>query len=136
MVGITDGPHSALAWEFVQFLIPAFTVAEGIPPWRMDAPNPAVSMFTPIAPNLFYSHYTTVLQIYQEMWPARPMGFPERQDAALDRLLAYSHMPMAPNPWVPIVLLRPSFDSLMHGLLSPQEAAQQMHNTVSLWLIE
>ena len=136
MVSIAQGPHSALAWEFVQHLIPAFTATANTPPRPGRTIDPTMSMYTPIVRSLFHEHFTTVFQTYQERWGVRPMRFPERQDAALERLLAYNQMPIVPIPWVPTELLSTSLERLMQGVISPQEAAQQMHNAVSLWLIE
>ena len=53
-----------------------------------------------------------------------------------ETILAWAEMPMAPVPKFTFDFLQQDIEQFLHGILTPQEAAQRMHNRVALWLIE
>ena len=61
----------------------------------------------------------------------------KRIDAAIERIAHYNEQPMAMlHPMIPHGLIQDNFDMFRQGLLTPQEFAQRLQNTISLWLIE
>jgi len=55
---------------------------------------------------------------------------------AIQRLSGYNEMPIAIAPFVPITLYEGVMDGLLGGFITPEDAAQQLQNSITLWLIE
>jgi len=130
-----------LAWEFIQFLLPA--VMDDTGGWWFGRE----SLSSPINRALAESHLTNALDMaFSPSWLHQLTRFVDIHDGgdreqaisdAVTRLETLNEMPMAINEHVnTLQILFSSVNDLMLGVVSPEEAAQEMHNRISLWLIE
>jgi len=85
-------------------------------------PNPRVSMLQPILPIAGgrECEYNRAAQL----------------DSAMERLRDYLNRPMVSRLFLPMELSHPAFEEFMAEIISAHEAANQIHNRISLWLIE
>ena len=147
---ITAVADGALAWEFTQHLIYTYANATGRLA-MMDDGSPAGwgynSFATPILRSLFpgakVHNFERVLNGWFRGQPGAFLGFdtPESRarqfENAINRIAAYNEQPMGMlAPQIPWGLYIYAFDYFVRGIISAEEAAQRMHNAVSLWLIE
>jgi ABC-type glycerol-3-phosphate transport system substrate-binding protein len=150
IVCISARADGALAWEFTQPLIHAYTNPEGraaFTEWGSPAEWGSNSLATPISRSLFEPHTRRgFYEAFNYLDQSRATQFPgaespaERSrmiDSAINRMLAYYEMPMgllSPNiPWELFSEARMQFES---GVITAEAAAQRMHNSIALWLIE
>lgn len=148
---ISAGGDGLLAWEFVQHLLTVMlqttvydriTIGYGntITPFFGDG-----SISIPIRREDFRPHMENVLnRAFREDGRARTfMGIPnssaERVDIyedAIARKQAFIEMPVAMMPFMPFELFEDHLDAFLLGSISSQEAANEIHNRIALWLIE
>ena len=125
---ITRAGNTALAWDFVRHLIGTglqITEQEGRFP-RVDLMN------APIERERFSAHFANVIDSLSSFNCANQRSL----DDIKNRVVVYSEMPIAPPPLVHLHFLEEPIYFLVRGLATPEETAQRLHNTVSLWLIE
>ena len=63
----------------------------------------------------------------------------QEMDAAVSRIARYNEMPISRPPLFPAGLvagIEDVIEQLVRGTITPESAAQQIHNRVFLWLIE
>lgn len=144
---ITASADSQLAWEYVQQLISAFVYLQehdsgcDFPIYR--------TITTPIRRDYFMPQAFDALEygLGDFMRAGRPdITFPTQQEqtqaleAAVARLARYSEMPVSPPFLVPSGLFANVLDTYLRlplgTVFGAQETAQELHNRVSLWLIE
>ena len=137
VTAIADGD---LAWEFIQHLI-YVTVnptrqAQYNDGWH--APWGRYTLNTPISRAYFETHFTENLaRIFDDTHLGEAPYAPEQVGRALARVANYNEMPMAyRNMPIPRSLYWDILEQFIRGLITPEDAAQQLHNRVSLWLIE
>ena len=131
----SDG-ESALAWEFMQHLIPVMTM---IVPENINR-----TMAIPIKQAYLVPHFSALFEEYADLLHDHFnfLGMQdgnEREDSihhAMERLWAFAQMPIASMPWVPAGMFEDDLDQLLRGLITPRDAAVRMHNRMALWLIE
>ena len=128
--------NSTLAWEFMQYMLNTFI------DFHSNTNVPFFNGFdTPIARNLFNANF--------EMWMTERLGrfgnfYGEiryrinENDShnALERLYMYSQMPIARFSHVPVHIVIESIFLMKQGTETAEEAAQRLHNLVTLWLTE
>ena len=147
---ITAAGDSALAWEFMIYLLEAYYAPIGRaavePIWGTPVDWANESLATPIKRTHFESKTRMALEAYSN-WPGTGFtythGSPERIreiDNAIQILAAQNEMPAAHiNPFFPPLvwdIISPILENLQHGLITTEAAAQQIHNSIQLWLIE
>jgi len=137
VTAIADGD---LAWEFIQHLI-YVTVnptrqAQYNDGWH--APWGKYTLNTPISRAYFETHFTENLaQIFDDTHLGEAPYTPEQVGRALAKVANYNEMPMAyRNMPIPRSLYWDILEQFIRGLITPEDAAQQLHNRISLWLIE
>ena len=157
---ITATGDGELAWELTRHMIYAYTnPAAGktvLPRSFVPAPWGRNSLATPILRSLFRDHtMRSFEEIFDELgtdddsdniWAQRLQTFVGFDDSvnrthqfenAINRIAAYNEMPMGLlMPMIPGNLFREPYEQFMLGLIDAETAAQRMHNTISLWLIE
>ena len=143
VAAITRSGNSALAWEFIRHLYSAGDQVDFIPGRPLDvmvgnsrAPIGRFTMAIPIARDLFYPHYERIFDNASQDFVAGFMETRAGREQAMEWLTEISEMPVAPVPMIPLAVVEDAFEMLMNGILTPEEAAQRMHNAVSLWLME
>ena len=151
---------SALAWEFTQYFIEAMVEPVGVAVADPAFPNVPLGVgrhcnATPIRRELFEGHlkaglytavdwesrvrqHTGLESVFAEgvVNPATRQGY---IDAAVERVAAYNRMPVVALPFFPEGLtaaLTETIENFIRGTITTQAAAQDIHNRVSLWLIE
>jgi hypothetical protein len=139
--------NGQLAWEFVQYLIPAmlnhFSPRPGTPAFRSFGVD---SLVSPINKADFDSHInralTGALGRPHDLVPF--VGIHDggvRRDAirnATAVLAEINERPVAimEGHNIPVGILTDTLNSLLLGTSTPQATAQELHNRISLWLIE
>ena len=143
-----DGP---LAWEFIMNLLSVRMFYSTPQPGHQQL-DPLFTFNTPILRSYFEPHRRTVfnhvLSRLEEMGH-RVEGMAEIELAedrvvvesqlradAIARISMYNEMPIAISPFVPRSLYESVLDGLLAGFTAPEEAAHQLQNSLSLWLIE
>jgi len=137
---VTTRADGALAWEFIQHLI-YVTVnptrqAQYNDEWH--APWGRYTLNTPISRVYFETHFTENLaRIFDDAHLGEAPYAPGQVRRALARVVGYNEMPMTyRNMPIPRSLYFDILEQFIRGLITPEDAAQQLHNRVSLWLIE
>ena len=150
-----------LSWEFTRHFMHAVAYPVGLaqlhPPWNVAPTNAGNNnLATPIERALFESQITRSMKnavevigtqyrhrhIFRLPFPDyinTPGGQARVAEYALQRLAVYNEMPVVHPPFFPAGVvdgLTGILDNFLLGITTPQAAAQQMHNMVSLWLIE
>ncbi|MCL2285660.1 MAG: hypothetical protein FWC32_04765 [Firmicutes bacterium] len=149
---ISTAADGAVAWEYVQHLISAFVNMQK--PRYCDSTGHKMecqrTLVTPIRRDYFIPH---VARVFYCAVPERPGVFwcvrrphftaDERIQAietAPGRLSTYNEMPVTPPFMIPSGLFADLLDTFLRtppgSIFSAQEVAQELHNRVSLWLIE
>ena len=129
---ITAGADIDLAWEFVQHMLEICNTSSHD------------SLATPI----LREHFSDQLRISidRALGHARRPNFEGRgdfeqhrliRDNALQRIAAYNEMPMALlTTEIPCGLYEENLDLFLRGIMPIDDFIQQLHNSVTLWLIE
>jgi len=141
-LAVTSSGNQALSWEYIQHLMQVMS---------NPAPNDFYLFSLPIKRSLVqdtldnvFEHAYRLPMNYMRGFMGRiqPMGdawsesFETQVQIATERLLKYSEMPIAPFPTVPERLFEEFIEQMFLGIISPEDAAQHIHNTINLWLIE
>jgi len=140
---VTTAGDSALAWEFIQYLIPAYTQPVGraaIDPVSGAEVWGYRYLASPIQRNLFREHAQRAIAYYfahDEIQDFVGTPIPSDISAAIDRIAELNEMPMAMMyPMLPLSLFEENFGLFMDGVLTPEDFAQRMQNSIALWLME
>ena len=148
---ITASGQPDLAWEFIQYLIPAYSKPVGQatvePRWGAPSSWGSQSIATPILRSLAEEHLQTAFELvagYPDIGFSGLDTLAERDAqirAAINRILAYNEMPMALiSPMIPIeVYAGPesvNLENFEAGAITAEAFAQQVHNSITLWLME
>lgn len=147
---ITAAGDGDLAWEFTRHLIHAYTYPIGraalLPGSRSPANWGNNSLSTPILRSLFedrtfnvfdhiHKHNAGQMQAFENMFTPS-LRIPQFE-AAVNRIATYNEMPMGMlSPMIPGFLYQDHFEQFRRGLITAKTAAQRIHNSVSLWVIE
>ena len=136
--------QSSLVWEFLNLLVnPLLTQFRDVN--RTMAWNP---LLLPIKKTYAEEHISSTLGRIETRFLSREgphddvIIIPDSEARAeiyktiTETILKWAEMPMAPVPLVTFDFLQDDIEQLLHGILTPEEAAQRMHNRVVLWLIE
>ena len=158
-VMVSSAADLDLAWDMVRHLISFIGTAIDVPLMRRGFMD--LCMSTPIMHTLFDAHYDTtmILQLHVG-WYFGSFGYTALQrtanrwldserelsltpaaltqiDNMKERIRGYTEMPMSiPLFHLPPSLYESAIDHLVLGIISPQAAAHEIHNRVTLWLIE
>jgi len=150
---VTAVGDSALAWEFIQYLIHAYAspgeAAMTVPRGHMPNPWANHSLASPILRSLsedfIRQSFHTALNRHSNNH-ADGFNFlgvdtlEEREqqiNIAVDRIAAYNERPMSLlSLMIPDFLFAERLDDFMLGIITADTAARHMYNAVSLWLIE
>ena len=144
---ISASADGAVAWEYLQYFIYAIVQLQK-PDTRMPSANRATILVTPIRRDYFQPHVMNVLEstlASSGRWCRRRPGFQNEVeqaqliDAAIARLTTYNEMPVTPPFMIPGGLFADLLDIFLRtppGVFGAQQTAQELHNRVSLWLIE
>jgi hypothetical protein len=146
---ITAAGDSALAWEFLQYVIPAYSEPVGragvdpvfgAPIWGSQYLN------SPVQREVFQSHTRRAFNLLFERGGNDALSFinaenPEELnreiEAGINRLAELNEKPMGMlAPMIPQNLFEDDFELLMLGAISASDFAQRMQNSVALWLME
>jgi len=132
--------NAALAWDFLRHLIVPMAVTT-----NYRQPRGWNTLTIPIKRSYFESNFlSTIYRSFRAdavslqftgMGEGDP-GREERIQRALDIHTAFSEMPVATIPLVPISIIEEDLSLFMDGVITAEDAALRMHNRVSLWLIE
>ena len=146
---ISAAADEAVAWEYVQRLITAITPTRPIPTY-FTPPRRNVESFTLITPirRDYFEHYIENILRFathysffwctrrpQEARMERERGF----ETTIARMAAYNEMPITPPFMIPGSLFADLLDTFLRsppGFFGAEQTAQELHNRVSLWLIE
>ena len=160
-ISIVVGENSDLAWEFVQYMIYAYTNPVGTA--RLDPVSWAPmwwgnnSISTPILRSSFRDRLRNILEyVYDNHYhpilgdataPSGrmqafvsfddPVNRNQQFDNAINRIAAYNEQPMGMLfSMIPARLFEDHLDQFFAGLIDAQTTAHRIHNAVTLWLIE
>ena len=150
ILGITNAGNPTLAWEFIRYLLQAYYQPVGRagvePNWGTALGWNSHSIASPIKRSMFESQvrraFENVLNFETGFMDIGDLDSANRQiDSAINRIAALNEMPMAIRAQaVPTsVWAGPEgthLNNFVHGAMTPEAFAQQIHNGVSLWLIE
>jgi len=149
-VSVTATGDYELAWEFIQYLTRAFTTPVGRSRGDWGLLFGYNNLGSPIRRDLLEYHTRRNIYAYFDIDVTndrrRYLHYVGMSDPAernhhvsivMSRIATYNEMPMALlYPMLPLSLISNDRRLFMNGVLSSQEFAQQLQNTVSLWLIE
>ena len=147
---ITAAGDSALAWEFLTYVLEAYYAPTGraaIPPfWGIPAIWANESIATPIKRAHFESRTRRVLE-YWSSW--QNLGYKhapgslemaQEIDDAIRLMTAQNEMPVVHiNPMFPPVVrsfLEEPIEQLRLGIITAETAALRIHNSITIWLLE
>ena len=137
---VTTRADGALAWEFIQHLIYVTVNPTRQAQYddRWHAPWGRYTLNTPILRAYFEAHFTENLtRIIDDLYLGETPNIPGQVERALARVASYNEMPLTYRHIpIPRNLYFDIYEQLFRGLITPEDAAQQLHNRVSLWLIE
>ena len=148
-LGVTAAGDYNLAWEFIYYLIHAYTNPVGRAAGQFGGNFGANNLGTPILRNMFERHTLQAIDLHMsaqmDMRPPRyneyvglsnPIERQRQTAAVIERIAVLNEMPMAMQcADLPLGLVR-DMSSYFRGVITPQEWAQRTQNAVSLWLIE
>jgi len=139
--------NSELAWEFIQHLIP--TILDPQDPRDSAQYNMMTSLTMPISQAHSRPHIETVLNrlsMYLRIdWLIPFVGIHDDSDRdqafenAINRLETLSQMPAAVmdiDAMWPIFVNSNAVEQFLLGIATAETTAQELHNIISLWLIE
>ena len=143
---ISASANTALAWKYIQYLISAFIFLQ-----RNEMPFPCLranTVLTPIMREYFRPFISNAFK--NSLWDStrgrQDILFTSEEEqaqaieAAIGRLTVYNEMPVTPPFMIPSGLFADLLDTFLRtppgSIFSAQEVAQELHNRVSLWLIE
>lgn len=148
---ISAAADGAVAWKYVQHLVSAFVNMQK-PRYCQIAGHKILCMrtlVTPIRRDYFIPHvarvlYCAVPERPEVFWCARRPRFTADEriqaiETAIGRLATYNEMPVTPPFMIPNGLFEDLLDTFLRtpsGIFGAQQTAQELHNRVSLWLIE
>jgi ABC-type glycerol-3-phosphate transport system substrate-binding protein len=147
-ISVTAAGDHELAWEFIQYLIDAFTTPEGRARGEWGILFGYNQLGSPIRRDLYEYHTMRAMDRFLGVTQDRPpyndyVGLTDPAErelqvrAALSRIAAYNEMPMVTlHPMVPRSLIMDDIRLFMNGIISSQDLAQRLNNIISLWLIE
>jgi len=144
---ITAAGNPPLAWEFMQYLLQAYYNPRGRaavdPIW--GAPNfwASESLASPILREGFDE---TVRRGFERAFvfdldlrfinADTAAGRNEQIDNAIGRIARFNEMPMSILPPMLPDIFGNTIEHFQLGIITPEAAAQQLHNTISLWMME
>jgi len=136
-----------LAWEFIQHMIPVMTTFE--PQYFPFRRTVGIhSLATPITRASFIPHVTAVMDIVTSPSSLNRLipfvglhddrSHQQAVEDAIARLEAFNEMPttLAISPFPYDLFFGDFFIQFMHGAVTPEETAQELHNRISLWMLE
>jgi len=155
-VSISASADGALAWEFIQYLLSAMVshevrdvIWEAHEEPETDRLNfGRFNWVTPIKRSYFRPHMEVAIRYAVDDGPGGPsmrniyqipFALDEREiviQEAFARLEAFNDMPVVLMPFLPEDLFVDIVHEFMLGLTTSQQAAEEIHNRVTLWLIE
>ena len=153
-ISFPSAGDSELAWEFTQHLMQAMVYPVGAAQFHPRYGAAAMawgasSVSTPIVRSLFETQARTGLEQAINMDAIFGSQFnssvrneetrPQEIEQAMARLAHFNEMPAVVPPFIPDGLREGLFETLdqfMRGLITAEAAAQQMHNRMTLWLME
>jgi len=134
---IASTGNESLAWDFLRHLIESFAVVDN------NYLSHNLTMSIPIKRSHLESHFMSMLYHSRYRLSLSFVGMDEYDDErdkriqqAWERFVAFSEMPVATIPLVPIDIVEDDLSLFMDGIISAEDAALRMHNRISLWLIE
>lgn len=157
---VTAAGDSALAWEFLQYVAPAFSQPVGsaniCPVFGAESIWGDNFLASPIHRDMFEAHtrrtidwvfrMSGIIESRYSLFNFTPQEFiglddpaeRERQvQAVLSRMEERNDRPMRMmSPMLPRELIEDDFELFMLGVITPQDFAQRMQNSITLWLIE
>jgi hypothetical protein len=144
---ITTAGNSALAWEFTLYLLAAYS--QPTPQAFIDGTVNNWgnrSLASPILQSMFEGHIKRALESFAGPWGMQqerlisahdPYEILQLIENAAARIAAYNEMPIATmETLIPRDLFAEPLSQLARGLVTPRDAAQRLHNAVTLWLME
>jgi len=139
-VGINAAGNGQLAWEFTQHLISA-AVNHDTGDWRFSRNI----LTTPIKRSYTRQNTMSVLEFRfrDDIFARQFYGLPETAagqqepfEDALAILEYYNAMPAVLRPAISSTFYEDAMQNFMLGFSTAQQAAEEIHNRVTLWLIE
>ena len=142
-IAVSAGADQALAWELIKGII-AFvsgteirhsvsTLRYFIGPYTLMT-SIKTENFAEYAERSFERVFDRQTDLLPYVGQRRPGAREQQVSNAIARLERYNAMPIVQRPYLP-----PMWDilrDLLDGVITPQDAAQQFQNFISLWLIE
>ena len=147
---ISASADADLAWEYVKHLISAFMNLQraDVPVHDYQDTKRSNTLVTPIMRDYFSYHVSHALEnVFQPWhWNFRIPTFPTEDgqaqaiEAAIAKLAVYNEMPITSPFMIPTGLFVGPLDTFLRtsrgSVFGTYETAQELHNRVSLWLIE
>ena len=143
-VSIPTAGNSTLAWEFTRYLVSAYSRPTNV----HSGFGGHTSLTSPIQRSLFDGHIRRALEqfaspwgdIFSPLWLVAsqdPVEIERQIDNAVNRITAYNGMSIATmDSMIPRELIDEPLSQLARGIITSREAAQRLHNALSLWLME
>jgi len=131
--------NESLAWDFLRHLIAPLVVV------NYDYRPHSMAITIPVKRSYIESHFSALIyhNDLDDRFSPNFVGMgkydderEERIQQAWERFVAFSEMPVATIPLVPIGIIEEDLSLFMDGVITAEDAALRMHNRVSLWLIE
>ena len=143
-IAVSAGADQVLAWELIKSIIAFVSGAEirhSISNHLHNHIGPHSLMtsirtenFVEYAERSFERVFDTQADLLPYVGQRRPGAREQQVSNAIARLERYNAMPIVQRPYLPSMwdIQR----DLLDGIITPQDAAQQLQNFISLWLIE
>ena len=140
-VAITAAGNGALAWEFTQHLIYAYTNPVGMA--RLHNPQRHLTsmwsrdevLIPRISRRLFHDYTLVRAQAIIDYDDNENRS--HQNSYLINRTIANNELPMHTQLlWIPFRLIEEPLDQFRRDVIDARTAAQQMYNAVTLWLIE
>ena len=139
--------NTSLAWEFIYYLIGAFSEPIGdaayIPVFIMMAPWGHTSFSIPIMRSLFEDNMRATFEYLVCFSNRGPFQHFQLRDLdiviqdAIDKVYHYTNMPMVRRiPHMPMHLVFEHIRSFLLGIITEQEALSRANNALTLWFME
>ena len=143
LIWMTAAADTSLAWEFIYYLMTAFSEPKGSAAYigNFMAPWGHTSFYIPVMRSLFEDNMRATFEYLERYLRSNQRFRIENIDTviqnAIDRIYNYTNMPMVTRtPHLPIDLIFEPMHVFSLGIITEQEALSRAENALTLWFME